>query len=610
MQPTIRILDIGVANQIAAGEVIERPANIVKELVENAIDAQATSITVELSEGGIELIRVIDDGHGMIADDVRCCVRRHATSKLESEADLWALSTLGFRGEALPSIASVSHFAITSRHASAQVGVRLQIEGGVLRDEHDEGRGVGTTVEVSRLFFNVPARRKFLKSAATEATHITEACAKLALSRPGLRLRLVKDGRALREWLPAADREAKVKHVWPRLELFSGYADQRDIKVEVLVSAMTESRPGTSGLCFFVNDRPIYDRSLYRAVAFGYGDNALPGRYPCGAVWIQLPSSEVDINVHPQKTEVRFVSPRDVMQLVTRAVSSAVRQSVSTGTDALSTAVEWARSRPMISEGVLAQSSKSGGFAEMRFQPRSTSSHSAQHKTFTIPYVPKALATLPDVAPQVRLREERGSTQALVSQSQNGLIIFENEHGLHIVNAHVADVARQKKRLGVLLNNEGAVPSKPLLIPARWETTADNVAWIEAHSVQVRVWGFDCAALGPSSIVIRGIPDLTLNRPSADVLAHLMMQGAALIEEPSRLLDLLASFSAVQTGERLSVSQCTAIIEGAQLLEVRGTEHDVRSRGVLHSVAWSNLTVHEAATQTSFAGHSRSHRHG
>ncbi|HEX6245348.1 MAG TPA: DNA mismatch repair endonuclease MutL, partial [Polyangiales bacterium] len=266
----IRILDGALADQIAAGEVIERPASVVKELLENALDAGARSLTVEIREGGSELIRVSDDGVGMDREDAQLCVLRHATSKIRSQADLEAIATLGFRGEALPSIASVARFRLVTRTADAVEGTELVMEGGSPPQLSPVGAPQGTTIEVRDLFFNVPARRKFLKSKATESAQIGEACLRVALLDHALRLNLVRDGRRVAEYLPATDWSERAAHVLTgkRVRVEGEHAG---VRVRAVLGAPEDSRSGAGSLHIFVNGRPVRERSLARSVAFAYG---------------------------------------------------------------------------------------------------------------------------------------------------------------------------------------------------------------------------------------------------------------------------------------------------------------------------------------------------
>jgi DNA mismatch repair protein MutL len=317
----IRVLDDALADQIAAGEVVERPASIVRELLDNAIDAGATRIVVEVGGGGSELLRVTDDGEGMEPDDAVLALRRHATSKLRAIEDLETLGTLGFRGEALPSIASVGRLVLTTRTRAASGGTRVAVEGGGTPVVTQVGCAPGTSVEVRDLFYNVPARRKFLRAAATESAHIAEILVRAALAHPALHLELRRDGRVARAFLPAADLVSRTRAVLelPTLAHLTGARD--GVQVEALLDAPERARSGTTALHTFVNRRPVRERTLARAVAFAYGSVLPPGRFPTGVVHLTIDPREVDVNVHPQKAEVRFARGREVLDAVTRVLA-------------------------------------------------------------------------------------------------------------------------------------------------------------------------------------------------------------------------------------------------------------------------------------------------
>ena len=317
----IRILPQLVVNKIAAGEVIERPASVVKELMENAIDAGASRIDVSVEQGGLALVRVSDDGCGIDAAQLPLAVATHATSKIRDADDLFCVGTLGFRGEALPSIASVSHFVLRTRARGQSSGTELRVNGGTLAAVTEVGSGEGTAVEVNDLFYNLPARRKFLRSSGTEAGHVTEIVESLALANPRLALTLERDGRLVRQWLRVGERRERAAQALD--EEFAECRGQRGpLGVEAFLTRPERARTGASGLRFLVNGRPIRDRALAVAVAQSYGSVLERGRYPRGVVYLDLPPELVDFNVHPQKLELRFADPRAVCDALYQVLAS------------------------------------------------------------------------------------------------------------------------------------------------------------------------------------------------------------------------------------------------------------------------------------------------
>ena len=325
----IHILSDEMASRIAAGEVIERPASVVKELIENSLDAGATEISIFIEKSGTALIRVADNGEGMSPEDLTVAVERHATSKLKDEEDLFRVATLGFRGEALPSIGSVARMEITSRPPAGESGYRIRIEGGKKDAPFIVGSSVGTTVEIKEIFFNTPARRKFLKSPATELSHICDAVNRMALAHPAVHFRLSHDGRMIADYVAVSDRMNRLHQVLGReiakdLTAFSSARGR--LAVSGYLSSAPASFPNTRYLMTFVNRRFVRDKVVTHAVLHGYETLLMKGQYPVAIAFLEVPSADVDVNVHPAKYEVRFRRPSDVHDAVADAIRQALRQ--------------------------------------------------------------------------------------------------------------------------------------------------------------------------------------------------------------------------------------------------------------------------------------------
>jgi DNA mismatch repair protein MutL len=326
--PQVRVLPPGLVNQIAAGEVVERPASVVKELVENALDAGARSVAIDVEEGGLALVRVADDGAGMGPDDAVLALERHATSKLRDADGLHAIATMGFRGEALPAIASVSRFRLDTAPAEDGAGTRVEVEGGRQRPAEPVARPRGTTVEVRDLFFNVPARRKFMRGPPTEAGHATEAVVRLALARPDVAFTLRSGGRtalAARAGASLADRAAQALGREAHRHLLPVDAVRGDVRVHGVVSSPDHSEATARSLYLFVNGRYVRDRAAAHAVLRAFAGTLPPGRHPAGVLFVELPLARVDVNVHPQKLEVRFADARAVQDALHGAVAGVLR---------------------------------------------------------------------------------------------------------------------------------------------------------------------------------------------------------------------------------------------------------------------------------------------
>jgi DNA mismatch repair protein MutL len=323
----IRILPDILSNQIAAGEVVQRPASVVKELVENSIDAGASRITIEIENGGKTLIRVSDNGSGLSRDQALLAIERYATSKIYTQADLSAIHTFGFRGEALPSIASVSRFCLVTRPKDADTATRLEMAGGKLMQVSDTGAPAGTLVEVKHLFFNTPARRKFLKADATEAGHITDTLSGMALGNPAVGFRLVAGGRLVRHFPPGQDRLHRAALVLGKEaadQLYPLNHDTGTVHITGVCANPAMTRATSGRIYLFVNRRLVHDSGVVAAVFRGYAGRIMKGRFPVAVVCCDLPCDQVDVNVHPSKREIKFLAPQPVYQAVAAAVGSAL----------------------------------------------------------------------------------------------------------------------------------------------------------------------------------------------------------------------------------------------------------------------------------------------
>ncbi|HEY8495341.1 MAG TPA: DNA mismatch repair endonuclease MutL, partial [Myxococcota bacterium] len=323
----VRRLPDALVDQIAAGEVVERPASVVKELVENALDAGARRIRVEVREGGAALVAVADDGIGMSAGDARLALERHATSKIRSAEDLARIASFGFRGEALPAIASVSRLRLRTRARGVQEGFEIEVEGGRRIAERAAGVPEGTRVEVADLFFNVPARRKFLKSPTTEWGHVADWLARAALALPSVHFDVRRDERPAVSWPAVVDPLDRIAAVLSEREaegLVAVAAEEGALRLTGFASRPDAHRPSAAGLYLFVQRRPVRDRLLRHALLDAYRDVLPRGRFPTAVLFLDLPPQAVDVNVHPAKWEVRFADPNAVHRLVSRAVREAL----------------------------------------------------------------------------------------------------------------------------------------------------------------------------------------------------------------------------------------------------------------------------------------------
>ncbi len=562
----IRRLQGAIVDQIAAGEVVERPASVVKELLENALDAGARSITVEIERGGIQRIRVSDDGCGMDREDAELALQRHATSKIRTFEDLRTLSTLGFRGEALPSIASVSRFTLLTRRPEEAEGTRVEVEGGGPPRVGPAARPPGTSVEVRDLFYNVPARRKFLRATSAESAAVGEVCLRVALAHPSLRLTLVRDGRKARQWLPEQGLLERAASVLPgKRSLLEG--ERLGIRVQAVLAPPEEARSGTSHLYLFVNGRPVKDRALARAVAFAYGSTLPPGRYPRGVLFLQVPPERLDVNVHPQKLEVRFEHPPLVLESVTRLLAAGL------GT------VAWERTaRPRPSTSLLATApdprpSAAGSAEAIR---AAIASHPRPRLPQEAPKPPPARLAEPSTPlrsepreppPPATQRSVPGAFGRLryVGQVHATYLVCEADDALLVVDQHAADERIRFHRLMRQLRERG-VRAQALLMPEAVEVSEGEAAVAESCHDQLASLGLQCDPAGPRTLLLRTVPALLREAPPArlllDAIAELAHQGErAFGDVLERTLATMACHGAVRAGDPLAPEQARAILE-------------------------------------------------
>ena len=323
----IKLLPDIISNKIAAGEVVARPASVVKELIENSLDAESTSIILEVEKGGRSLIRVSDNGTGMSHDDALLAIERYATSKIFNDSDLFAIKTFGFRGEALPSIASVSKFNLVTNDGSGHAGISIFVNGGKITKVTETGAPPGTMICINNLFFNIPARRKFLKTINTEMGHITETMANFALARPEVKFKLIHNGRVVKNFSATLYHEDRIANVLGKSianDLFKIQCDRPGFKILGWIAPPTITRSTSGGISVYVNGRFVRDRLILHAILEGYRGKLMKGRYPVAILFIKLPPDQVDVNVHPTKSEVRFNKQKQVHDHVAGVVSHTV----------------------------------------------------------------------------------------------------------------------------------------------------------------------------------------------------------------------------------------------------------------------------------------------
>jgi DNA mismatch repair protein MutL len=506
----IRILDDTLVDQIAAGEVVERPASAVKELLENAVDAGASRIELEIEDGGKTCIRVSDDGTGMSAEDAALAVKRHATSKIRSFDDLVRVRSLGFRGEALPSIASVSRFSLRTRPHDATSGTEVRIEGGGEPQLRPAGGAAGTTIEVRDLFYNVPARRKFMKATHAEAARIHDVLIRTALAHPSLRFTFRSNGRELRALSPALGLPGRAMAIFRGEALDEIAHAEGSLRVEAMLGSGSSSKQSSRQLYVFVNGRPVIDPALVRAVTHAYGAELPPGRFPVGVVHVELPPEEVDVNVHPQKIEVRLARAqerqRQILEIIARARvtrgggGGPVSRPVSYWDERLSGARVVDRTPTAVSDAPSPVRDPWGVGAALRGELEQPAAPARTTRE----------AQEPRATPRAR-------TLRYVGRVRDRHLVCESQEGLWVIDARRAGALLLEDRLTRALR-EGSLPSRRLVFPPRVKL-ANAPAVVERAGSMLARLGFDVAALSPETIAVHSIPEALGAVPAEQALA-------------------------------------------------------------------------------------------
>ncbi len=618
VQREIQVLPDVLVNQIAAGEVVERPASVVKELVENALDAGASHISVEIEGGGKTRIRVLDNGVGMSASAAELALQRHATSKLRAIEDLFGLGTFGFRGEALPSIASVSKMTLTTRERGdgTIAANQIRIEGGTIVERAQVGAPVGTCIEVADLLFNVPARRKFLKGEATETSHITDVVSKLALANPSVHIRLKNRSRTTLNAPGHTNYEDRVQAVMgtrlgAQIEPVCG--EYGGVAVQVFLGAPDLAQSTTRGLQIFVGKRPIRDRGILHAIMQGYNELIPRGRYPVAVVLIETPKSEVDVNVHPQKLEVRFSDP----QLVYAAVRQVVRQGV--------LHAPWGKPDATAAEGgqmrVIASKTPPGLRGDMPQEASALAkSYAREHAKLMLPWGRKVRDEAPPAPRAVRSKGSGPSQNALVANAPKEVEVKASatemplptagkgsatpEHGseffgslrylgqldrtyllceadgeLVMLDQHAA---HERVELDKLLSRyrEGTMPVQKLLFPQTIALDAKQATAAEAHGEQLAALGFELDDFGDGggtmTYALKAVPSGLRNAEPEAVLRSVLDelvrtgQGRAIDEIVENLLATVACHSVVRAGDTLSAQEVQSLLVAMDSVDFRG----------------------------------------
>jgi len=570
----IRRLPSALIDQIAAGEVVERPASVVKELVENALDAGASRVRVELRGGGRDWIAVTDDGSGMTPDDARLALERHATSKLACPEDLERIGTFGFRGEALPAIAAVSNLRLVTRTAGASAGFEVRVEGGARRTEREIGAPVGTRIEVAELFAHVPARRKFLKTVATEWGHAADWIARAALALPEVHFDVVRDDRPAWAWPAARDPLDRVAAVLGEREADAlvavDFAEGR-VRAWGWVSRPDRHRSNLSGVYLFVNGRPVRDRLVQHALVDCYRDVLPRGRFPSAVLFLDVPPAAVDVNVHPAKWEVRFADPRAAHRWVRSAVRDALAERRWLGRGA--EPAEASAPPPM------AGAAQAGAVADAAPRADAGGPRASQDDwIFAARRARDADAAVPaaDASPGARPDGASGRVRFgelnLLGQLLATYLVLEGKDDLLLVDQHAAHERVLYEQLRAAWLEQG-VARQGLLTPLTVTLDPRGLAALAEHGADAERLGFELEPFGGDTVAVRAVPALLADRDPAGLVRSLADELAEtgglsgegsdvrVLEAADRIFATLACHSARRKGDPLGAREQRALLD-------------------------------------------------
>ena len=570
---SIRKLSAHLINQIAAGEVIERPASVVKELTENALDAGAKRIEVRVEEGGRQLIRVADDGRGMVPEQLPLAIEPHATSKITAVEDLSAIQTLGFRGEALASIASVSRMELISRPAEAEAGARISVQGDLAGEPVPEPCAPGTVVEVRDLFYNVPARRKFMRGAPTEYGHINDMLGRVAMAHPRVGFSLWHQGK--RRWdLPAGQsptdrcRDRLGREVEEGLIEFK--SNEQGVRLWGMAAMPELAKPTAKGQFLYVNGRPVRDRSIGHALREAYRGLIPPSRQPMVVLFVDLDPGRVDVNVHPTKSEVRFADRDQVFRQVLATVRQALRSedlipAVSLPVQNPVSAAAEPATRPMAAPSMFGRTSAepAPGQADLASQ--------SDRPSAPLPVQPHEAVAGSEPAPAETVRP----TTRTVLQVHNAYIVTEDEQGLIIIDQHALHERMMFEMLMDRMRRFGRLESQRLLSPAVLEAGPTQQATLEQIEPLLERLGIETTPMGPNAVAVHAFPTLLFERHveihpfMEDLIARAEAEGFVPSDEQAlhEVVDMMSCKAAVKAGDSLSEQELSQLLSQREQIE-------------------------------------------
>ena len=551
MSKKIWVLPESISQMIAAGEVIERPASVVKELMENSIDARSSEIIVDLEAGGLQLIRVADNGEGMDREDVPVALQRYATSKIKKAEDLYAIDTLGFRGEALPSIAQVAKMTLQTRTTHSLSGTRAVCEGGEIKRIAEIGHPIGTEIEVKNIFYNIPVKRKFLKSIRSELRYALNHFIRLSLSHPSISFKFIHDGRTLHEFAKTESSLVRIEAIFGK-EIYQHLQpiafEEGGISVSGFASLPSFSRRNAEGIYFYVNQRFIKDRMIYRAVLDAYRHTLFGNQFPAVILFINVPPSTVDVNVHPTKAEVKFKEPERIYQ----AVLAAIRMVITNDSAA--------QSQEMSSES---------GKGEQIIQTAIGAPTHVEEKVQSIftwmTEKEKGSLRVQD-GEGLQWKSEKKRAYSILGQIQGTYIICEGEDHLIIIDQHAAHERVLFEKLKKDYETR-SITSEKLLIPILIELSAEESYILESAGEALKSVGFEIEPIGEKLFAIQSIPSFT-DQEDPKRLAREILDELSLFEKDGSgeevihaILVTLACHSAIRGNFILRREEMDKLIE-------------------------------------------------
>ncbi len=569
----IKLLPENLINQIAAGEVVERPSSVVKELVENSLDAKADNIVVEISNGGVSSIKITDNGKGMSSEDIKLSVQRHATSKIINESDLWNISTMGFRGEALASIASVSKMSIRSKRTDDLGGTQIDCVGGDIKTVRDIGMSTGTVIEVNDLFFNTPARQKYLKKETTEFGHITSLINTIALANPSISFKLLHNGKTVSSFPKVDSILPRISDVFGKntadsmLEIFYGGTE---IKINGFIGKPFLSRSSGQYQYLFVNGRPIQHHLLFNRIKAAYHSMLMEHKKPFFVLNITIDPALIDVNVHPRKLEIRFEDQETIIKIVYGCVKTALEKSnlIPKG---------FSQSQKYTSESsLMGMDSPNRKFENSDKNSGSFYQNHKKQSNFGSFTNSDAL----DFSRQILQNREQQTIQDFnekfsikaISQVSNSYIVAEDSEGLILIDQHAAhERVRYEELMDQFENQKKSV--QPLLVPQQIELTSSEILLIEEEMEVFESLGFEVESFGGNTFVVRAVPSCLANQNIDEIIKGVLddvsdkkdptkMQG-----KTEEILTYMACRSAIKFGQKLSLNEMQNLISQTEKLK-------------------------------------------